>query len=541
MRRIAAILVAIGASAAILITGTAAGGDEGTYQVRAIFDNGAFLVKGEQVRIAGAAVGVIDDVTVTEEGEAAHADGSPDPGKAVVTFSITDPAFQDFREDASCTIRPQSLLGEKFVECEATQPRAAGTEPPPPLAEIGEGEIGEGERFLPIEQNGKAVDLDLLNNIMREPYADRFRIILNELGAGLAARGDELAEIVERSNPALRETNEVIAILADQNRALAKLAVDGQTVLEPLARERDSIGGFINSTTEVNQATAERSDELEENFALLPETLREVRLTMVELERFANAGTPLFTDLGEGAPAATRATEALGPFSEAATPALISLGDASEASQAPLVGSDPLIRDLRTLAISAKPAAKNLSKFLRSLDRSGGYKSLLRFIYRGSGAFNGFDNLGHYFRAFLLITNCNDYVTAAQSGCIANFLEETPVLAPDAEKTDRRGRDRDRSRETNGDVSQQDAEQAPSENQSQAEPTEEPEEPEFEPLPGLEVEPSPAPTQPDPGDGSLEPGFGAAPNAASSSKLKMRDAEMLLDFLFGDENRGSKR
>ena len=40
---------------------------------------------------------------------------------------------QDFREDASCLIRPQSLLGEKFVECQPTQPRAPGTEPPPEL------------------------------------------------------------------------------------------------------------------------------------------------------------------------------------------------------------------------------------------------------------------------------------------------------------------------------------------------------------------------------------------------------------------------
>ena len=49
-------------------------------------------------------------------------------------LQIDDPGFQDFREDASCLIRPQSLLGEKFVECEPTQPRAAGTEPPPALA-----------------------------------------------------------------------------------------------------------------------------------------------------------------------------------------------------------------------------------------------------------------------------------------------------------------------------------------------------------------------------------------------------------------------
>ena len=56
---------------------------------------------------------------------------------------------------------------------------------------------------------------------MEEPYPDRFRLILNSLGAGFAARGEDLAEIIERSNPALRETNEVLAILARQNRTLA--------------------------------------------------------------------------------------------------------------------------------------------------------------------------------------------------------------------------------------------------------------------------------------------------------------------------------
>ena len=53
------------------------------------------------------------------------------PARPSVTMSIDDPGFQDFRADASCLIRPQSLLGEKFVDCDPTQPRAPGSEPPP--------------------------------------------------------------------------------------------------------------------------------------------------------------------------------------------------------------------------------------------------------------------------------------------------------------------------------------------------------------------------------------------------------------------------
>ena len=240
MKRIAAILLAVGAAIAVLAVGTAAGGDDDVYEVRAIFDNAGFLVEGEEVRVAGANVGVVTDVTVTGNDEPALEDGGADPGKAAVVMRIDDPAFQDFREDASCLIRPQSLIGEKFVECEPTQPHAASSEPPPPLERIPDGEPGEGQYLLPLERNGKAVDLDLVNNIMEEPYPDRFRLILNDLGAGLAARGEELAEIIERANPALRETNEVLAILARQNRVLAQLSTDSDVVLGALARAASS-------------------------------------------------------------------------------------------------------------------------------------------------------------------------------------------------------------------------------------------------------------------------------------------------------------
>ena len=231
-------------------------------------------------------------------------------------LQIDDPGFQDFREDASCLIRPQSLLGEKYVECEPTQPRAAGTEPPPELAVIEEGEPGEGQRFLPLESNGKAVDLDLVNNIMREPYADRFRLILNDLGAGLAARGDDLAEIIDRSDPALRETNAVLAILARQNRALADLARNGEAVLEPLARDRDRIGSFINSAAVTAEATAERGADLEQNFALLPETLRELRSTMTELKKLSDAGDPDLHRAGGGGALGDQGDEGAGPVRE---------------------------------------------------------------------------------------------------------------------------------------------------------------------------------------------------------------------------------
>jgi ABC-type transporter Mla subunit MlaD len=183
------------------------GSDDDTrehYFVRAIFDNASTLVTGEDVKIAGVPVGVISDLDVTGE------------NKAAVTLRIDDSKFVPWKADASCKIGSQGLIGEKFVDCEP------GSTPAQPLARIEDGD-GEGERLLPVERTSSPVDLDLVNDIMRLPYRQRFAILLTEFGTGLAGRGGDLNEVIHRANPALRETDEVLKILADQNRTLAKL------------------------------------------------------------------------------------------------------------------------------------------------------------------------------------------------------------------------------------------------------------------------------------------------------------------------------
>ena len=157
------------------------------------------------MKIAGAAIGVVDTLEVTDD------------KKAAVVLRIDDDDFTPWKSDASCTIRPQSLIGEKFVEC------TPGTTAAQELPKIEDGD-GEGEHLLPVTNNSSPVDLDLINNMMRLPYRQRFAILLTEFGAGLAGRGEELNEVIHRANPALRETDKVLDILADQNRMLARLA-----------------------------------------------------------------------------------------------------------------------------------------------------------------------------------------------------------------------------------------------------------------------------------------------------------------------------
>ena len=538
MRRLLAIAAALAVAVAVLVLGTGAGGDDGTYEVRAVFDNASFLVTGEEVRVAGAKVGSITAVDIATADEPVTEDGSPDPGKAIVVMRIDDPAFQDFRTDASCLIRPQSLIGEKFVECTPTEPRAPGNPAPPQLAKIPDDQPGAGQYLLPLERNGKAVDLDLVNNIMREPYPDRFRLILNDLGAGLAARGDELAEIVERANPALRETNKVIAILRSQNRALADLATDGDQVVTALARERESIAGFINSSTTVGQATAERQADLEAGFAKLPGFLRELRSTMGELTKFSDAATPVFSELGAAAPSLTDLNQDVIPFSNAGIPAVTSLGKAADEAGPAIVASDPVIRQIRSLANDGAPASKNLQKLLASLRKTNGFQYLMKTIFGLGGAVNSFDQYGHFLRALIPVQNCFDYTSIPQSGCSAKFGPATLSAAAKEKRRADAHRDRrhssaadsahDQSSADDGAVETDPQPSAPPETTAPEDQTTIPED--------GSTETDPSPNQPD-----------AAPDAPISPdgqpQVDAGAARQLLDFLIGERrhHRGGKR
>ena len=428
MRRVLTTAVLVLACAALLVAGTAGGGSsDGTYEVRAVFDNGGFIVSGEDVKIAGARVGSVKSVDVSNKSEVVSLEGGPHavPGKAVVVLDIEDPGFQDFREDASCLIRPQSLIGEKYVDCRPTTPRAPGSNPPPPLRRIDDGQPGAGQRLLPLENNGKAVDLDLVNNIMREPFAERFRLIINDLGAGVAARGKDLAEIVRRSNPALRETDEVLAILARQNRQLAKLSGDSDTILAPLARERAHVAGFIRNAGETATASAERAPDIERGLQRLPRFLVELRLTMRQLGGLSREATPVTADFGRAAPSLTAASRQLAPFATSANIALRSLGRAADAAGPLLRQADPTIVDVRDLARSGARPFTDFGRLLRSLRRTKGFERLMDFIYFTLGSVNGFDQYGHFLRTNFLATNCIDYASTFASECGAKLVHDT--------------------------------------------------------------------------------------------------------------------
>ncbi|MGH2853569.1 MAG: MlaD family protein [Solirubrobacteraceae bacterium] len=408
---VAAIAGALGVAVLVgaILLATAAGGSSGGYTVRAIFDDAVNLVPSEDVKIDGVKVGTVGSVAPTPQ------------GKAAVTLDIANPGFQDFRADASCTIKPQALIGEKYVDCLPTQARPEGTPLPPPLGQIPAGREGAGERLLEVTHTSSPIGVDLLNDINHLPENQRLAIILNELGTGLAGRGSDLNAVLHRSNPALRELEKVIGILASENKVLGDLAVEGDRALIPIARDRHQFAEFFAQQNTVQTATARHRGELAENLREFPAFLREFRPYLKRLEQFAAESIPTFADLGVAAPGINRTFANIPAISRSATQFFVTLGQASKGIGQGLTGAQPLLRQLESLGSAAKPFASNFSALLSSFRSTGGLERLMDFIFLGTNSANGYNALGHFVRAGQISTACVAYKIAPSSGCEANF------------------------------------------------------------------------------------------------------------------------
>jgi ABC-type transporter Mla subunit MlaD len=414
MRRVATaavLLIAVGTL--FTVTTAASQHKRPAYLVRAIFDDASFAVSGEDVRVAGANVGTIQSLDVTPQ------------KRAAVTLAISDLRFAPFHANASCAVRPQSLIGEQYVDCNP------GTASTPKLQKITHGP-GTGSYLLPVARTSSPIESDIVQNISTQPVRQSLAVIINELGTGLAARGSDLNAVIHRANPALGDTDRVIKILAQQNHTLAQLATDSDTVLAPLARERRQLAGFVTQANTTAVASAQRSADITRTFSEFPSFLRQLRPLMADLGTLADQGTPLMTSLGQSASAVGQQFANLTPFAVKARTALIDLGASAQKSQPALVGTLPLAQRLGRLGTAAIPSAALLDRLTASINKTGGIQQLMNLLFAGAMAGNGFNRLGHYVRAEPLVSDCTDYVTRPSAGCSANFTGATAASASTA-------------------------------------------------------------------------------------------------------------
>lgn len=394
MRRIL-LVFAVGAAAAAGTLG--AGGSEPAYRVDAIFDSTANLIPGQDVKIAGARVGTVRDIELTPR------------RKARIQMEVEE-GFAPFRADAECTIRPQSLIGEKFVQCHPGTPDAR------PLADA-----GDEAPTVPLRSTHSPVDLDLVFAALREPYAQRLAIILNELGTGVAGRADDINAAIRRANPALQEVNDVLRMLDRDRAALGRLVEQSDTVIAELARRRERVASFIERSDRVAREVAGRRDDLGRVIERLPPLLDELEPTADRLAAFASDATPTLRDLRAAAPGAEELLADFEPVADAARPALRKLAETSRVGRRAVRGARPVADRLKPVAEILPPITRLAADLGESLRDNGAVENLLLFFFYGTGAQARFDRFSHILPSYQIAGTCQAYAREPVPGCSARF------------------------------------------------------------------------------------------------------------------------
>lgn len=206
--KLLAFLVVTGAATLLLMSLLANGlfRDDTTY--KAVFRDVTGVAEGDDVRIAGVAVGRIDSVEVT------------DRDKALVTFSVD--ADRTLTRNTFATLKFRNLVGQRYL---ALTQGADGSQAPL-----------EAGATIPAERTKDALDLDLLLNGFKPVFEalspDDTNQLAFEIVQTLQGESGNVAVLLER-------TASLTSTLADRDQLIGEVITNLSTTLE-FVGERDA-------------------------------------------------------------------------------------------------------------------------------------------------------------------------------------------------------------------------------------------------------------------------------------------------------------
>ncbi len=403
------ILAAV-AAFVILTTGAAGTGSHATsYKID--FDNAFGLVTGADFEVSGVPAGSIAAINLNQK-----------TLQAVVTVTISQPGLGAFHSDATCDSEPQSLIGEYFVSC---QPGTSG-----PVLRSG--------ATIPVTHTQSTIPADLILNIFRMPEREGLNLIINSLGAGLAARSTDLQAALDRAVPALTQTDNLLNLLGNDSHTLQSLTASSNQVITALANNTGAVTRFIQYANRAATNTAAQKTAFKQTLADLPGFLSELQPAMRKLDAATTSNTPVVENLHEAAGQLDQFFTDLPGFSHSALPATRALGKASVTGRVAMIAAKPTIAELEKFAKPTPELAKNLSIVLPDIDTQSraternsrspsgkgysGLEAVLQFVFNLAGATSYYGNFGHELAVDAFASSmCSDY---ASPQSVANNLAQ---------------------------------------------------------------------------------------------------------------------
>lgn len=287
-----------------------------TYNISAEVPSGANVVKGNDVRVGGARVGLVSDITPKQR-----------DGKYYAVLSMKlDQKYAEIPVDSKIEVRPRSTIGLKYVELT--------------LGDSKEGLPDGG--MLPLTQAAYATEFEDLLNTFDKRVREGNRRSLREFGNAFAGRGQdlnvafgELPRLFENLYPVARTISDPDTRLADFIKAISRAATDtaatGSAAGEVWANADRTFAAFAAASEGIKQSIEESPETLAvltEEFPKQRPFLRDATKMMIafqpgskylpsvadDMAVVVTRGTPAMRHLGRTSPKFSSFFDKLGVF-----------------------------------------------------------------------------------------------------------------------------------------------------------------------------------------------------------------------------------
>jgi virulence factor Mce-like protein len=395
----AVLAAAIAALAALTAGGGHGGGADPTYKIE--LDDAFGLTTGGDFKVAGVPAGKITAITLDRK--TLH---------ALITVSVNQAGFGQFRANVFCESAPESLIGDYYVNC---NPGNAG-----PVLKPGS--------TIPVSHTFSTIPADLIQNIQQLPYRQRLAILIDQLGAAVAGNSTSLQAALARAVPALRETDNLLGLLADNSRTLQELTANANQVVTALADNKVKVQNFIQYANRAAVATAAQQRNVAATWHELPGFLAQLRPAMAKLDQATAAGLPVLANLNASSAQLDRFFTNLRPFARASLPALQALGKAAIPGRVAVIAARPTVGQLNQFALHTPELSNNLAIVAHQLDDRSyaveknpaspggqgytGLEALLQFAFNLAIATNYYGTYGHMLAVDAFVSGmCSPYAT----------------------------------------------------------------------------------------------------------------------------------
>jgi virulence factor Mce-like protein len=293
-----------------------------TYKVSARVPNAQGLIPGNEVRVGGLRVGVVDDIKAEET------DARPVARLDLKLDKTAEPLYAGAR----ITVRPRSPLGLKYVEI---IPHETGRP------------LGPGDS-LALSRARPTVDLDQVLSALDPPTRRSLQVAVAGLGTGFAGRGEDVNAAIESFPPLLARATPVFDNLADPRTRLAGLVRGAGRVAAELAPVAPQLGSMVAAADTTAGALASVAPDLQRVLEDAPPTLDNATRTLIVARPVLNDARALVHDLRPGTRVLPSAARRLHAAIDTGIPVLRRALKLSDRLRDSLAALDTLARDPAT-------------------------------------------------------------------------------------------------------------------------------------------------------------------------------------------------